>query len=103
EVSSEMLGAILAGLRELDRLRAGALDEIEPDDLARRITTLFAQFERLVDSTRDFYTYLSEVLRRFDLDPDEFRAYKNLLIDYLHRFVEEIGLHMPQIGDEITL
>lgn len=103
EVSSEMLGAILAGLRELNRLRAGALDEIEPDDLARRITTLFAQFERLVDSTRDFYTYLSEVLRRFDLDPDEFKAYKNLLIDYLHRFVEEIGLHMPQIGDEITL
>jgi hypothetical protein len=21
----------------------------------------------------------------------------------LHRFVEEIGLHMPQIGDEITV
>lgn len=102
EVSSEMLGGILEGLRELNRLHTGTLGDIQPDDLARRITTLFAQFERLVTSTRDFYTYLSEVLRRFDLDPDEFKAYKNLLIDYLHRFVEEIGLHMPQIGDEIT-
>lgn len=102
EVSSEMLGAILAGLRELNRFDPGALVDVAPDDMARRITTLFAQFERLVDSTRDFYTYLSEVLRRFDLNPDEFKAYKNLLIDYLHRFVEEIGLHMPQIGDEIT-
>lgn len=102
EVSSEMLGGILEGLRELNRIEPGALTELAPDDLARRITTLFAQFERLVDSTRDFYTYLSEVLRRFDLNPDEFKAYKNLLIDYLYRFVEEIGLHMPQIGDEIT-
>ncbi|MGW5364486.1 TIGR02677 family protein [Actinopolymorpha pittospori] len=103
EVSSEMLGAILEGLRELHRLDPRTLADVAPDDLARRITTLFAQFERLVDSTRDFYTYLSEVLRRFDLSPDEFKAYKNLLIDYLHRFVEEIGLHMPQIGDQITL
>jgi len=103
EISSEMLGAILSGLRELSRIHPGTLDEIPPDELARRITTLFAQFERLVDSTRHFYTYLSEVLRRFDLEPDEFKAYKNLLIDYLHRFVEEIGLHTPQISDEITV
>ncbi|WP_160148811.1 TIGR02677 family protein [Amycolatopsis alkalitolerans] len=101
EVSSEMLGGILAGLRELGRIDPATLVDVAPDDLARRIATMFAQFERLVDSTRDFYTYLSEVLRRFDLNPDEFKAYKNLLIDYLHRFVEEVGLHMPQIGDEI--
>lgn len=103
EVSSEMLGGILEGLRNLNRTHLGTLGDIAPDDLARRITTLFAQFERLVDSTRDFYTYLSEVLRRFDLDPDEFKAYKNFLIDYLHRFVDETSLHMPQIGDEISL
>lgn len=102
EVSSEMLGGILESVRELNRIPPGTLADIGPDELARRITTLFAQFERLVESTRDFYTYLSEVLRRFDLSPDEFKAYKNLLIDYLHRFVEEIGMHMPQIGDELT-
>ncbi|WP_083933417.1 TIGR02677 family protein [Sciscionella marina] len=101
EVSSEMLGGILEGLWVLNRIETETLAELAPDEVARRITTLFAQFERLVDSTRDFYTYLSEVLRRFDLNPDEFKAYKNLLIDYLHRFVEEIGLHMPQIGEEI--
>ena len=101
EVSSEMLGAILAGLERLTGYDEVTVAAVKPDDVARQITTLFAQFERLVDSTRDFYTYLSEVLRRFDLDREQFRAYKAVLLDYLSRFVDEIGLHMPQIGDAI--
>jgi len=101
EVSSEMLGALLAGLRHLNAYDEFAVAAAQPDDLAREITTLFAQFERLVDSTRDFYAYLSEVLRRFDLDREQFQAYKAALLDYLSRFVDEIQLHMPQIGDAI--
>ncbi|MGH3363291.1 MAG: TIGR02677 family protein [Nocardioidaceae bacterium] len=101
EVSSEMLGGILAGLVELDDLARGGLDDVEADDLARRIGTLFAQFERLVDSTRQFYTYLSQVLTRFDLGRDEFQAFKVALLDYLQRFVDEISRHMPQIADRL--
>jgi len=101
EVSSEMLGGILAGLVELDRLTGAVLQGIDSDELARRIVTLFAQFERLVDSTRQFYTYLSQVLSRYDLGRDEFQAFKGALLDYLQRFVHEISRHMPQISDRL--
>jgi uncharacterized protein (TIGR02677 family) len=102
EVSSEMLGGILAGLTTLSRYDPQALAGVSPDELAREITTLFAQFERLVESTRDFYAYLSQALVRFDLDREEFQAFKAALLDYLQRFVDEIALHMPQIADAIV-
>ncbi|MGH3462901.1 MAG: TIGR02677 family protein [Kribbellaceae bacterium] len=101
EVSSEMLGGILAGLDDLDRLTGSPLETIDSDDLARRIVTLFAQFERLVDSTRQFYAYLSQVLSRYDLGRDEFQVFKDALLDYLQRFVDEISRHMPQIADRL--
>lgn len=101
EVSSEMLGGVLAGLVRLDELPAGAVATVDIDELARDIATLFAQFETLVDSTRQFYAYLSQVLTRYDLDRDEFQAFKGALLDYLQRFVDEISRHMPQIADRL--
>jgi uncharacterized protein (TIGR02677 family) len=100
EISSEMLGGILAGLRDLARLPAD-LTGVEPEDLSRRIATLFAQFERLVHSTREFYAYLTQVLSRFDLERSEFQAFKTALLDYLQRFVDEVARHMPQIAEAI--
>jgi len=99
EVSSEMLGGIQAGLEVLDGYDDAALAVAEPDQVARQIGTLFAQFERLVHSTREFYTYLTQVLSRFDLDRGEFQAFKSALLDYLQRFVDEISRYMPQIAD----
>lgn len=101
EVSTEMLGGILAGLLSLGRLDTAAVAAADPDDLARDIGTLFAQFERLVSSTRDFYTYLSQVLVRYDLDRAEFQAFKTALLDYLQRFVDEVARHMPQLADAL--
>ncbi|MGH3615322.1 MAG: TIGR02677 family protein, partial [Pseudonocardia sp.] len=69
--------------------------------LARDIGTVFAQFERLVSSTRDFYTYLSQVLLRYDLDRAEFQVFKTALLDYLQRFVDEIARHMPQLAEAL--
>lgn len=101
EVSSEMLPGILAGITGLSRLAAGGLADAEPRDVAARITTLFAQFEVLVTSTRQFYSYLTQVLTRFDLGRDEFVIFKGALIDYLQRFVDEISRHMPQVSDRL--
>jgi uncharacterized protein (TIGR02677 family) len=97
-----MLGGILAGLRSLGRLDMAAVHAADPDELARDIGTVFAQFERLVSSTRDFYTYLSQVLVRYDLDRAEFQAFKTALLDYLQRFVDEVARHMPQLADALT-
>ncbi|MEP7161544.1 MAG: TIGR02677 family protein [Dermatophilaceae bacterium] len=99
EVSSEMLPGMLAGIEELTRWCAQGLDDTDPREVAARITTLFAQFEVLVTSTRQFYSYLTQVLTRFDLGRDEFVLFKGALIDYLQRFVDEISRHMPQLAD----
>ena len=101
EVSSEMLGGILTGLLDLDQLDDAALAVADPDEVARRIGTVFAQFERLVASTREFYTYLTQVLSRYDLDRSEFQAFKGALLDYLQRFVDEVSRHMPQVADAL--
>lgn len=98
EVSSEMLPGILAGLEDLRGVAERGVEHADPRELAGRITTLFAQFEVLVSSTRQFYSYLTGVLTRFDLDRDEFVVFKSALIDYLQRFVEEITRHLPQIA-----
>ncbi len=103
EVSTEMLGGILTGLLALGRLDEQAVAAADPDGLARGIGTLFAQFERLVSSTRDFYTYLSQVLVRYDLDRAEFQAFKTALLDYLQRFVDEIARHMPQLAEALRV
>lgn len=101
EVSSEMLPGMLAGIRELNEICTQGLDDADPRDVAARITTLFAQFEVLVTSTRQFYSYLTQVLTRFDLGRDEFVLFKGALIDYLQRFVDEISRHMPQLADQL--
>lgn len=102
EISSEMLGGILHGLRDLHALTDGPLARTEADEVARVIGTVFAQFDRLVHSTREFYTYLTQVLSRYDLERAEFQAFKTALLDYLQRFVDEVTRHMPQIAEVIT-
>lgn len=101
EVSSEMLPGILSGLTGLVAVCERDLDGADPAQLATRIATVFAQFEVLVTSTRQFYAYLAQVLTRFDLGRDEFVSFKSALIDYLQRFVDEISQHMPQVGDQL--
>lgn len=102
EVSSEMLGGILAGLEQLQALDDARLAAAPPDEVARQIATVFAQFETLVASTREFYTYLSRVLVRYDLDRAEFQLFKTALLDYLQRFVDEISRHMPQVAQVLS-
>ncbi len=98
EVSTEMLGGILSGLRALRAYDQQALAEVDPDVLAGQVATLFAQFERLVTSTRTFYASLSQVLTRYDLGREDFQAFKAALIDYLQRFVDQVARSMPQVA-----
>ncbi len=99
EVSTEMLGGILTGLRALQDYGDAALADVDPDLLAGQVATVFAQFERLVTSTRAFYANLSSVLTRYDLGREDFQAFKAALIDYLQRFVDQVARSMPQVGD----
>lgn len=99
EVSTEMLGGILDGLRRLAAYDDVRLAATAPDEVAREVATVFAQFERLVTSTRDFYASLAQVLVRYDLGREDFQAFKAALLDYLQRFVDEVARTMPQIAE----
>lgn len=101
EVSSEVLPAILAGIEGFVHVARRGFDDADSRELAGRMTTLFAQFEVLVSSTRQFYSYLTQVLTRFDLGRGEFELFKTALLDYLQRFIDEISRHMPQVGDRL--
>lgn len=93
EVSTEVLPILLEGLEQLadpERATAGA------------VTALFAIFERLVVSTRDFYTHLGEVLARADTDRESLAAYREVLLDYLQRFVEEVRRHEPLVIEALA-
>ncbi len=99
EVSTEMLGGILGGLRRLVQYDDERLAGAHPDEVAREVATVFAQFERLVTSTRDFYASLAAVLNRYDLGREDFQAFKAALLDYLQRFVDEVARSVPQIAE----
>jgi uncharacterized protein (TIGR02677 family) len=99
EVSTEMLGGILGGLRRLVQYDDERLAGADPDEVAREVATVFAQFERLVTSTRDFYASLAAVLNRYDLGREDFQAFKAALLDYLQRFVDEVARSVPQIAE----
>ena len=92
EVSTEVLPVIL---RALDRLAE------EPAAGAGEVTALFAVFERLVTSTRDFYARLGEVLARAEVDRDALAAYREVLLDYLQRFVEEVRRYEPLVVEAL--
>ena len=102
EVSTEMLGGILGGLRRLALYDDERLAGADPDEVAREVATVFAQFERLVTSTRDFYASLAAVLNRYDLGREDFQAFKAALLDYLQRFVDEVARSVPQIAELLS-
>lgn len=97
EISSELLPPLVAGLEELVSLTPAMLERT-PTELAERIGTLFAQFDRLVESTRQFYAHLAELLQRVDVDRDMFLTYKGALLTYLQSFVDDVRHHAPAAG-----
>lgn len=92
EVSTEVLPLVL---RTLELLAA------DPAAGAGEVTALFAVFERLVTSTREFYARLGEVLARAEVDRDALAAYREVLLDYLQRFVDEVRRYEPLIVDAL--
>ena len=68
---------------------------------AGAITALFAAHQQLVQSTRAFYVGLGEALARVDLDAETLAAYREMLIDYLQRFVEDVRRYQPLIVEAL--
>lgn len=109
EVSSELLPAIGSGLDELlarfGRARdANAADRGSPaakrsrEQLSEAVTTLFLQHAELAATVRDFYAYLGNVVTTSQLAPEQIEGFRNLLVEYIQKVVDDVLLHTPAIA-----
>ncbi|WP_424185842.1 TIGR02677 family protein [Actinokineospora sp. G85] len=95
EVARELLGATV---EVLDRILT-RLGDAHPDveALAGDVTTVFNNQRLFNESVRDFYAYLNAVLARYDLVGDEYRRFKDLLLDYVDLINADVSRHAPVI------
>ena len=95
EVARELLGAMV---ELLDRILA-RLAEPAPDAelFAADVTTVFNNQQLFNESVRDFYAYLNAVLSRYDLAGEEYRRFKELLLEYIDLITADVSRHTPAI------
>ncbi|MHA6798945.1 TIGR02677 family protein [Bounagaea algeriensis] len=109
EISRELLPAIDRGLGAIRARLAEALAAEQRDPggveaeqaterLSEQVTTVFLQHAELAATVRDFYAYLGQVVTRHQLAPEEISGFRNLLVDYIHRVVEDVLRHTETIG-----
>lgn len=103
EVSRELLPAIERGLAGIE----GALPDAQRgkaarERLAEQVTTVFLQHAELAATVRDFYAYLGHVVTRNQLAPDEIAGFRNVLVEYIQRVVEDVLRHTPAIARTLT-
>jgi uncharacterized protein (TIGR02677 family) len=96
EVAAELLALVDRELAELAGwvMAPGGAD---PEQARDTIATVFVQFGEFAESVRDFYAYLGQVLARYDLDGEEYRGFKELLLDYVEAIREDVAFHTPRI------
>lgn len=96
EVARELLGATVEALNRIaERLRGPSPD---PEALAGDITTVFNNQRVFNESVRDFYAYLNAVLSRYDLVGEEYRRFKELLLEYIDLITADVSRHAPAVA-----
>ncbi|HET7326229.1 MAG TPA: TIGR02677 family protein [Nocardioidaceae bacterium] len=99
ELQSVALADITAALRELSLYAEEAAPD--PAKVHLALTSLSARFTGLADNAAAFMASLQRTIDLHDVEVDVFLAYKDRLIDYLQRFVEDLVVRRPEIADLI--
>ncbi|MFC0114189.1 DUF2397 domain-containing protein [Kibdelosporangium aridum] len=113
EVSRELLPAIERGLSQLGKSLSNAVSQEQRDAesaaaqrarelLSEQVTTLFLQHAELAATVRDFYAYLGQVVTRHHLAADEISGFRNLLVEYIQKVVEDVLRQTPAIAEHLT-
>jgi uncharacterized protein (TIGR02677 family) len=113
EVSRELLPAIERGLNQLGKSLANAVSQEQRDAesaaatrahelLSEQVTTLFLQHAELAATVRDFYAYLGQVVTRHHLAAEEISGFRNLLVEYIQKVVEDVLRQTPAIAEHLT-
>jgi uncharacterized protein (TIGR02677 family) len=95
ELQAVALEDIEAGLREL--LTQAGQDGPDPAKVHLALRHLTDRFAGLADNAAAFMASLQRTIDLHDVDVDTFLAYKDRLIDYLQRFVEDLVVRSPEI------
>jgi uncharacterized protein (TIGR02677 family) len=98
----ELQTAALADIREL-LLELERLVKLPPDagKAGKTLGELFGRFEELTEKAQVFLGGLRRSLELHGTDEDAFLGYKERLIDYLERFVDELIVASVEIGASI--
>ncbi|MFJ2651883.1 DUF2397 domain-containing protein [Streptomyces sp. NPDC087420] len=102
EVARELLGGTV---EILDRIlgRMANLQVVDAEALAADVTTVFNNQKLFSESARDFYTYLSSVLTRYDLVGEEYATLKGLLLEYVDLISNDVARHSPAMVNRLEL
>ncbi|MFE6864520.1 TIGR02677 family protein [Nocardia sp. NPDC057668] len=101
EVARELLGQIAQALGEIRTLLDAPVTPERAERLAGLVTTIFNNQRLFTASVTDFYAYLSGVLTRFDLQGQEYKHFKTLLLDYIDLITADVNRHAPLIAERL--
>jgi len=94
-----MLGAILRNLdhlvRQLDR------DAPQPERLFEALFNIAEQFKALTENASTFLARLHEAIDRGEVHVEAFRIYKQAVLEYLDKFLDELKEIAPRIRQRI--
>ncbi|GAB2952800.1 TIGR02677 family protein [Nonomuraea fastidiosa] len=97
EVARELLGGTVEVLDRILR-RLSRDHDIDAEALAADVTTIFNNQRLFMESVRDFYAYLHQVLSRYDLSGGEYSAFKSLLLEYVDLITADVARHAPAVA-----
>jgi len=97
ELQTEGLREIVAYLNSILRLLEGA-EAVDLGKLHQQFRDLFARFEEFTVQAQRFMRFLQGTIELHELSEEDFLAYKDRLIDYLRRFVDELITSSAEIG-----
>ena len=95
DVSTGRLGSIRAGL---EALAAMDISLVDPDVLAEMVRTVFDPMASFTTEITQFFAAINQWQSRYDLTPDEFRFFAEVLVGYVAERLDEIERLSRPIG-----
>ncbi len=98
EHAGSLQRALFRDIRENLGALGAAVDAVDATAVYLRMRDLDGALRDLAANARDFHASMARLRQEHDLAPERFLAYKELLIDYLQRFLDDLVRYRLQIA-----
>lgn len=102
ERSGSLQRTLIRDIRDTLDALAAAVDGGDADTTYLRLRDLDGSLQDLAANARDFHATLADLRREHDADPERFLAYKSLLIEYLHDFLDHVMTNRTVIAGRVA-